>query len=64
MFAYYVHIQMTMIFMKKKYLLAMGAALLLLASCSPKHHYGCRGRRCVSTEKAPAVTPENNRQNA
>lgn len=55
---------MTMIFMKKKYLLGMGAALLLLASCSPKHHYGCRGRRCVSTEKAPAVTPENNRQNA
>jgi hypothetical protein len=37
--------------MKRKYILTMGAAaLLLLGSCGPKlHRYGCGGsRRCIS----------------
>jgi len=50
--------------MKKKYLLGLGAALVVLASCSPAHHYGCRGKRCVINEKAPVKTPENRKQNA
>jgi hypothetical protein len=36
--------------MKRKYILLLGAGLMLLASCSPVHRYGCpgRGRRCIS----------------
>jgi hypothetical protein len=64
MFVRYMEIQTTMTFMKKKYLLGISAALLLVTSCSPKHHYGCRGRRCVSVEKVPVKAPESIKQNA
>ncbi|WP_154652596.1 hypothetical protein [Flavobacterium rivuli] len=50
--------------MKKKYLLGLGAALVLLASCSPAHHYGCRGKRCGISVNAPVKTLENKKQNA
>ena len=55
-----------MIFMKKKYLLSMGAALLvLLASCSPAHRYSCRGKRCGISVNAPVKkTIESKKQNA
>ncbi|KGO87330.1 hypothetical protein Q765_06600 [Flavobacterium rivuli WB 3.3-2 = DSM 21788] len=57
-------IQNEKIFMKKKYLLGLGAALVLLASCSPAHHYGCRGKRCGISVNAPVKTLENKKQNA
>lgn len=36
--------------MKRKYILTMAAALLLLTACGPKlHRYSCGGkRRCIS----------------
>lgn len=32
--------------MKRNYVLVVAAGLMLLASCSPVHRYGCSGRRC------------------
>ena len=58
-------IQNEMIFMKKKYLLGLGVALVVLASsCSPAHHYGCRGKRCGISVNAPVKKLENKKQNA
>ncbi|MXN92169.1 hypothetical protein GR160_13120 [Flavobacterium sp. Sd200] len=52
--------------MKKKYLFVMGAALMLLASCSTHHRYGCRSGRCiVESQKATKPTPQpNTKRNA
>ena len=61
MFAYYVHIQMTMIYMKKKYLFVVGAALVMLMSCSTHHRYGCRGGRCIVEQQKAAPQPEAKR---
>jgi len=56
---------MKTIFMKKKYLLGMGVALVLLASsCSSAHHYGCPGKRCGISVNAPLKTLEIKKQNA
>ncbi|WP_160316446.1 hypothetical protein [Flavobacterium akiainvivens] len=41
----------------KRNLLLIGAATLLLASCSTRPRYGCRGGRCIveSQKTTPAV---------
>ncbi len=45
--------------MKKKYLFVVGAALVMLTSCSTTHRYGCRGGRCiVDQQKVPKATPQ------
>ncbi|MES2484582.1 MAG: hypothetical protein V4581_01345 [Bacteroidota bacterium] len=38
---------MKRILMKKRYLLALGAALMLLASCSSRPRYGCNRYGCA-----------------
>jgi len=59
-------IQYEMIFMTKKYLLGLGIALVVLtASCSPAHRYGCPGKRCrIMSVNTPVKTLENKKQNA
>ncbi|WP_116790540.1 hypothetical protein [Flavobacterium psychrotrophum] len=52
--------------MKRKYMMILGAGLLLMASCSSTPRYGCSGRRCiVETQKAPVKTiTKETKQNA
>jgi hypothetical protein len=51
--------------MKRKYILTIGAALLLLTACGPKRH-SCYGkRRCISdTEKPAPLKQETPKRNA
>jgi len=53
--------------MKRKYMMILGAGLLLMASCSSTPRYGCSGRRCiVETQKTPVKTiiKKDTKQNA
>ena len=52
--------------MKRKYMMILGAGLLLMASCSSTPRYGCRGGRCiVETQKTPVkAVKKDTKQNA
>ncbi len=51
--------------MKRKYILTIGAALLLLTACGPKRH-SCYGkRRCITdTEKPAPLKQQTTKRNA
>jgi hypothetical protein len=43
--------------MTRKYMMMLAAGLILLASCSPVHRYGCpgKGRRCIPLSQNETV---------